>query len=57
MDNTDFGSGSRVLPLRRVASELAKGREWKDSKDRVKENLSCFELSCGTPEACQPLCW
>ena len=40
-----------------VASGLAKGREWKDGKERVNENLSCFELSCGAPETCQSVPW
>lgn len=26
--------------------------ESKDGEESVNENLSCFELSCGAPEAC-----
>ena len=62
LENTDFGTGGRVLPLQIptcvwVASGLAMGRVWRDVKENANENHSCFMLACGSPEACQPLHW
>ena len=45
-----------MLPLQKpvyvqMASELAMGRGWKNGKESVNENLSCFGLAYVSPEA------